>query len=295
MSDPLSAAVDVDAWVRAAQHNPAEQRVRRVMRIVLFAVAHSPLLKSKMVIKGGVLLALKYGTHRHTRDLDFSAPGQVQQEDTATILAALGRALADAARTVDPEIRCNIQSSKMQPPRPDASFPTLRIKVGYALQGEKAYQRMVRGGESPNTVTVDLSFNESTCIASRVVLNDHSEVIAYSLFDQIAEKYRALIQQTADRRDRVRRQDVYDIFRVIEQGFLTTPEDKATLLETMARKFAARDVDLFRETIDEPEIAERSRREYARLQDEIDGDLPDFDRVFKAVRDYYRSLPWFDL
>ncbi len=294
MSDSTSTTVDVDAWVRAAQHNPAEQRVRRVMRIVLFAVAHSPLLKNKMVIKGGVLLALKYGTYRHTRDLDFSTPGQVQQEDTATILAALGRALGVAARTVDPEIRCNIQSSRMQPPRPDASFPTLRIKVGYALQGEKAYQRMVRGGDSPDTITVDLSFNESTCITSRIVLSDRSEVIAYSLFDQIAEKYRALIQQTADRRDRVRRQDVYDIFRVIEQGFLTTPEDKTTLLDTMVEKFAARDVPLFRETIDEPEIAERSRREYARLQDEIDGDLPDFDRVFKAVRDYYRSLPWLE-
>lgn len=282
----------VDDWIRAAHDNPAEERVRRVMRIILYAVANSPFLKSRMVIKGGVLLALKYGTHRHTRDLDFSTENRVQQEDTDAILEELGRALGNAARTVDPEIRCRVQSHKMQPPRQDASFPTLRIKVGYALQGEKTYRRMVSGGYSPNTVIVDLSFNESTCITSRIVLNDRSEVIAYSLFDQIAEKYRALIQQTADRCDRVRRQDIYDIFRVIEQGFLATPEDKATLMETMVRKFAARDVPLRREVIDEPEISERSHREYARLGDEIEGDLPDFDRVFKAVRDYYHSLPW---
>jgi predicted nucleotidyltransferase component of viral defense system len=291
MSDSIT-TVDVNAWIEKARQNPAEHRVRRVMRIVLFAVADSPLLKSKMVIKGGVLLALKYGTHRHTRDLDFSTEARVQQENPAAILDELIRALDAAARAVDDAIRCKVQSHKMLPPREDASFPTLCIKVGYAVQGDKDFQRMVHGRDSSQTVTIDLSFNEKTCIISKITLDDHSEIAAYSLFEQIAEKYRALIQQTSDRRDRIRRQDAYDIFRVIENGYLASRDDKVTLLDTIEQKFSARNISAAASLIEELEIAERSQKEYDRLKDEIDGELPAFDQAFRVVKDFYLSLPW---
>lgn len=294
MSEPIT-TVDVNAWIEAARDNPAEHRVRRVMRIVLFAVADSPLLKSKMVIKGGVLLALKYGTHRHTRDLDFSTEARVQQENPEAILEELGRTLDAAARAVDEAIRCKVQSHKMQPPREDASFPTLRIKVGYAVQGEKEYQRMVQGKDSSQTVTIDLSFNEKSYIISKITLDEHSEIAAYSLYDQIAEKYRALIQQTSERRDRVRRQDAYDIFCVIENGYLATDDDKVTLLDTIKQKFSARDISAAASLIEESEIAERSEKEYDRLQDEIDGELPAFNKVFGVVKNFYLSLPWSEI
>lgn len=72
---------------------------------------------------------------------------------------------------------------------------------------------MVQGRSSTNIVMIDLSFNEKTCVTSAIVMDDY-EISAYSLYDQIAEKYRAMIQQTAGRRDRVRRQEVYDIYSI---------------------------------------------------------------------------------
>lgn len=284
--------VDVDAWVDSAVDNPAEQRVRRIMKVILFAISDSSTLRDKMVIKGAVLLALQYGSTRHTRDVDFSTSSRVQHEDTDAIIAELDRALAQATRTVDSEVFCRVQSNEIKPPRADASFPTLRIKIGYAIQGEKSYRRMVQGGQSAETVIVDISFNETTCIASKIVLDGEHQLIAYSLYDQVAEKYRALVQQTGERPDRVRRQDIYDIYRIIEKGYLSSTTEKRTLLETMARKFAARDVPLSRKVIDEPEIKERAGRQYDRLKDEIDEDLPNFEHVFGVVRDFYLSLPW---
>lgn len=291
MSESSLKPVNVNAWVEAAAGYPSEYMTRRVMRIVLFAVAHSPLLSSRMVIKGGVLLALGYGTDRHTRDLDFSTDRQIQEVDAQEVLEELGRVLDEAARYLAEPIFCRVQSHRVEPPRSDASFPTMRIRVGYAEQGQKQHRRMVQGRDSSDTVLIDLSFNERTCIASSITM-DGQELAAYSLFDQIAEKYRAIIQQVGDRRNRVRRQDAYDVYSVIVKGYLSTQEDKATLLAVMREKFAARDVPCEKKTIDEPEIKKRSRKEYQRLQHEIDGELPDFDKVFDTVREFYLSLPW---
>lgn len=284
--------VDIDAWLAAAKDNPTEYRIRRVMRIILFAVADSPLLKSKMVIKGGILLAIGYGTNRHTKDLDFSTEGRVQEVDADAIIRELDSALKRAVAITDPEVVCRVQSHKMQPPWENASFPTLRIKVGYAIQGERAHRRMVQGGESPHTVIVDLSFNEKTCHLAKVDFGAERELAAYSIYDQVAEKYRALIQQTPALRGRVRRQDVYDIFMIIEKGYLVNPEDKLTLLEAMVQKFSARDVPLNAAMIDDPEVLRRSQVEYGQLAYEIEGALPDFENVFETVRLFYRSLPW---
>lgn len=40
------------------------------------------------------------------------------------------------------------------------------------------------------------------------------------------------------------------------------------------------------------EIKNRSSAEYATLANEIEGELPPFEEVYAAVRDYYESLPW---
>lgn len=290
MSEPAITTVDINAWVFSAKDNPAEHDVRRVMRFILMAIANSPWLKSKMVIKGGVLLALGYGTARHTKDLDFSTPRRIQEEDTSAILDELDKALA-TERAKDPSLLCRVQSHKLEPPGPDASFPTLRIRVGYAFQGERQFQRMVQGRNSAQVVIIDLSFNEQTCVTSAIAI-DGQQIAAYSLYDQVAEKYRAMIQQTSDRRGRVRRQDLYDLYSILRADHLADAEDKAILLNTMKKKFSARDVSCEREVINEPEIAQRSGREYARLQDEVDGDLPDFDHAFRIVKDFYLSLPW---
>lgn len=291
MSDFPSTHVDVDAWVEAAKDNPSEYLVRRVMRVILLAVARSERLNGTMVVKGGVLLALGYGTDRHTKDIDFSASRRAQEEDIEGILMELRSALDEACRDADADLLCRVQSQKMQPAAENSSFPTLRIKVGYALKGEKQFRRMVQDRPSTQTVQIDLSFNEVNCYATSITIDGH-QLAAYSLFDQAAEKYRAIVQQTAERRNRVRRQDTYDLFLLISRGYLATADDRAHLLAAMRQKFAARGLLCEPGLFEEPEIAERSRSQYHRLQDEIDGELPDFDQAFGVVKDFYLSLPW---
>jgi hypothetical protein len=41
-----------------------------------------------------------------------------------------------ASEKLDYGLACKVQSSKMKPPSPDASFPTLKLKVGYAYKHE---------------------------------------------------------------------------------------------------------------------------------------------------------------
>ena len=291
MSDLPSTHVDADAWVAAAADDSGEHVVRRVMRVILLAVARSPRLNGIMAVKGGVLLALGYGTDRHTKDVDFSTIRTVQEEDVEGILTELSRALESACGDADDELLCRVQKREMKPPAADASFPTLRIRVGYAIKGEKEFRRMVQGRPSAKVVLIDLSFNEQTCYATSITIDGH-ELAAYSLFDQAAEKYRAMIQQTSARRGRIRRQDVYDLYRLISMGYLATADDRAYLLAAMRQKFTARDLPCERGLIEDPEIAERSRSNYHRLQDEIDGGLPDFDLAFGVVKEFYLSLPW---
>ncbi len=291
MSELPSTHVDVDAWVEAAADDPGEHLVRRVMRVILLAVARSQRLNGTMVVKGGVLLALGYGTDRHTKDVDFSTIRTVQDEDVEEIVAELNRALETACHDADDELFCRVQKREMKPPAPDASFPTLRIRIGYASKGEREFRRMVQGRPSTKVVLIDLSFNEQTCYPASITIDGH-ELAAYSLYDQAAEKYRAMIQQTGARRDRIRRQDVYDLYRLISGGYLVTADDRARLLAAMRHKFAARDLPCTRELIEDQEVAERSRSRYHLLQDEIDSELPDFNLAFGVVKELYLSLPW---
>jgi hypothetical protein len=39
-------------------------------------------------------------------------------------------------------------------------------------------------------------------------------------------------------------------------------------------------------------VIEMAREGYAGLQDDVDGELPDFDEAMARVRALYRSLPW---
>lgn len=283
--------VDIDTWVEKAHGNQTEFYIRRVMRVILLAVSSSSQLKGSMVIKGGVLLSLGYGTDRYTKDVDFSTPRMVDEENPDEILDELNDALRATCREFDNELFCKTQKREIQPSR-DSTFPTLRVKVGYAVKGTKEFQRMMHNDRpSTKTVTIDLSFNEKVCFPSSITMDDH-EINAYSLYDQVAEKYRALIQQSETRRGRIRRQDVYDLFVILNHGLIQSMEDKETILEVMQVKFASRGVECHSDVIMEPDIRERARKEYSKLEDEIENELPDFEMAFEVVKEYFLHLPW---
>ena len=58
--------VDIERWVDDA---PTHQRgFREVVHIILDSIGHSRNLQARMVMKGGLLLAIRYDSSRFTRD-----------------------------------------------------------------------------------------------------------------------------------------------------------------------------------------------------------------------------------
>ena len=45
-------------------------------------------------------------------------------------------------------------------------------------------------------------------------------------------------------------------------------------------------------SMDDKVVVEMAREGYAGLQDDVDGELPDFDEAMARVHALYRSLPW---
>ena len=68
--------VDVRAWVESARADPQLFRDRQVTEIVLAAIGLSASLHQSLILKGGALMALAFGSRRVTGDVDFSATVQ---------------------------------------------------------------------------------------------------------------------------------------------------------------------------------------------------------------------------
>ena len=65
--------VDVSGWVEQA--DVPQRRFREAVHIILDAIGQSRSLQTKMVMKGGLLMAIRYASTRFTRDIDFSTAG----------------------------------------------------------------------------------------------------------------------------------------------------------------------------------------------------------------------------
>jgi predicted nucleotidyltransferase component of viral defense system len=195
-----------------------------------------------------------------------------------------------ASEKLDYGLACKVQSFKMKPPSPDASFPTLKLKVEYAYKHETRNYRRLQQNASIHVVTIDYSFNEISNEPETIRLTDGGEILAYSLTDLIAEKYRALIQQ--ETRNRIRRQDVYDLHLLLTTCSDITKNEKAKILESLIKKAASRDITVERGMLTREELINRSQKEYAQLASEIKGDLPPFESSFSIVKNFYESLPW---
>lgn len=61
----------IEEWVHQVSEKPPKI-FRHAVHTILFAVSQSIQLHELMIMKGGILIALKYGGIRHTKDIDFS-------------------------------------------------------------------------------------------------------------------------------------------------------------------------------------------------------------------------------
>lgn len=281
---------DVHQWVES-ETDPRQREFREAVHTVLLAIGRSQELSTSMLIKGGILLAIRYRGLRYTRDIDFSTELHYQEFNEDEFLAEFSSSLIAASTQLEYDLDCRLQSHHIQPAnRPDASFPTLKMTIGYAPKQEPRRHRRLLAGQSIDVVDVDYSFNEETLEVEDILLTDGGELHAYSFADVIAEKFRAILQQEV--RNRVRRQDAYDLYALFDQFPSISSEEKAKILSSLRRKSESRDLLVDASSMANEAIIERSQREYEILKSEISGELPPFDSVYSTVQEFYVSLPW---
>jgi predicted nucleotidyltransferase component of viral defense system len=281
---------NINAWVEGAP-TETNKEFREATHTILSAIAADENLKASMVLKGGILLAIRYKSHRYTTDIDFSTEKKLGGDITEEgVRKSLDKSLSQMVETLNYDLDCRVQSSKLQPKNRDSSFPSIKMTIGYAYKGTAAHKRLM-SLQSPKTISIDYSLNESIPNCETLKLDIEDGVLAYSLTDLIAEKYRSLLQQVS--RNRSRRQDVYDLHILIK----TLDDDidgseKSKILDCLIKKSRARNIDPRIESIDDPELKCRAKKDYPTLADEIEGDLPDFEEIFEVVSNFYKSLPW---
>ena len=137
-TDPVVEIVDVDirAWVESARADPQLYRDRQVTEIVLAAIGLSPSLTQSLVLKGGTLMALAFGSRRVTGDVDFSATVPPDGFDDLLKDELDAKFPAAAIKLGYLDLVCRVQGVKRRPHSDlfeNAEFPALELRVGLSL------------------------------------------------------------------------------------------------------------------------------------------------------------------
>lgn len=280
-------SADFRAWVDAA-NGPRERALRQAIHTVIAAIARNRLLHDTSYLKGGILLALRYDSTRHTTDLDFSNTAPYSSENGLSVLDGLASTLPMITEELGYDLDCRLQSHDVQP-SPDHTYVNLEMRIGYAAKGTAAHRRLARD-QAPDALSIDYNFLEGVPEQELIEIGDDSTLRVYGLTTLIAEKFRAMLQQAS--RNRTRRQDVYDLNHLMEKFEPVDPNDKARTLKALIDKCKERGITPTRDSMASDGLYRRAQAEYANLEAEVEGLLPDFDASFRRVRQFYEDLPW---
>ena len=282
--------IHLPLWVEAEQ-DPGRQVFRQAVHLVLRAIAQSEVLAPTMIMKGGIQLAIRYRSTRYTRDIDFSTSRRFQLQEVPRLLQAVESALAPVSADNEYGLALRLQSHVIKPPpRPDISFPTLQLRIGYASRQQPAAMRRLMAQGVPTLVSVDYSFNEwVTAIEEQPV--DGGALRMYPFHDLVAEKYRSVLQQVVRKRERY--QDIYDLNLLLNSVESMTFEDRAAILGKLRSACRDRLEEPDRLALQDPRIVALSQAQYGSALPQLVADhLPPFDVAYGLVREFYESLPW---
>ncbi|WP_285412470.1 nucleotidyl transferase AbiEii/AbiGii toxin family protein [Variovorax sp. efr-133-TYG-130] len=280
--------VEIETWV--AQAPQGQQGFREAVHTILDSIGHSQNLSAKMVMKGGLLLAIRYDSSRYTRDLDFSTRERYTAESADATLAELKDGLLSAEDRLPYATACRLQSHKVQPKGENKTHHSLVLKIGFAARSNAAAMARLEAGTSPQVVEIDYSFNEAVFDVEVLELEGGATIHSYTLNNVLAEKMRSLLQQPVRKRNR--RQDVYDIWMLLESGPALTTEELAKVHEILVASCGSKGIAPNIESMEADAVVAMARAGYQDLADDVDGDLPAFDDAMSRVLSLYRSLPW---
>lgn len=291
VNDAKLSPVDLAAWV--SRGDEQHRGFREAVHIVISAISDSAPLRTQMIMKGGLLMAIRYDSTRFTRDVDFSTREKYASGSEQALLAELDQQLERFNDAFGYDTLCRRQRAKLNPPRSDATFPTLTIGIGYAARSNARQLQRLLQLQSPHVVEIDYSYNEAVLDVEVLRLSNGQELQAYSHLNVIAEKLRSLLQQPVRRRNR--RQDVYDLHLLVTHGVTPTNEiERKRLLQVLQQSCAERGINAERESILDAQVKAMARADYDSLADEVDGELPDFEDAYGMVCALYTSLPWLE-
>ena len=132
------ATVDLPGWVTEVTDEPRTRAFREAVHSILHALESLPGASPSFALKGAVLLSLRYGYSRMTKDVDFSTPGLYRDFEQQRFLDEFGAALTAASEALPYGLACRVQSHEVDPPGVAATYQTLHLKVGYARKTEAA-------------------------------------------------------------------------------------------------------------------------------------------------------------
>ena len=239
-SYPTSIA-EIPTW-RKHHGTTAEEAARRLVQfVILTSISSSTALASRIAFKGGNALRFIYGNKRSTLDLDFSAEGDFP-DSPQDIKWFINQALRTAEGRYQIKARC--QSIHREPPGPEKTRPTYKIKVCYQLLGDRHYhtfdEHLDAGKHLPKVVEVEISLNDVVCETRQEQLApDTMPLRVCTLDDILAEKLRALLQQVP--RNRSRPQDVFDIASMIRRHRGTINRDNISMF--LSKNLRRREID----------------------------------------------------
>ena len=173
----------------------------------------------------------------------------------------------------------------------DLTAPDLHLKIAYAERGS-AQEAALREGRASQVVETDMSFNEPVEHVQLLCVEEGRTIRAYAFADLVAEKYRAMMQQVARKHERNRRQDVYDLDRLIGADDVDASA-RAEILHALRTICAAQGIKPAAASLRDPEIKRRSGAEWETMRLELgEGGLPAFEACFARVVAFYEALPW---
>ncbi|WP_155263135.1 nucleotidyl transferase AbiEii/AbiGii toxin family protein [Sphingomonas segetis] len=296
MSDPEkqeeTLEVDLTEWSAAAAGDPQVEREREATEVFLAALGMTKTCHNKIYLKGGILVGAIYASGRNTADLDFSTTSTPDLKFPERLSDELEEAFPRAAAQLGfPGLRLRMQSVKFRPRKnnfTESDFPAVEAKFAYAYVGSKQ-EAGLDAGTCADVLYADISFNEPiSCVQSVKMKGVDAEILVYSLHDLVAEKFRALLQQVT--RDRYRRQDVFDLYYLINNADVESIP-KALLLQTFQEKCRSRGIEPTKTSLENEEVRRRASSEWDTLLQEVD-ELPNFETAYQAVVELYYSLPW---
>ena len=281
--------LDLPAWV--ARGSADKRHFREAVHIILTAIGKSTALRSKMVMKGGLLMAIRYDSTRFTKDADFSTRDRFARGDDAELLNELDQQLTWANEQFPYDAMCRRQRTKMDPnPPEEADFPGMKLSIGYAPRSSHRMLAKLLSGQSPNVVEIDHSYNEAVFDVEVLRLADGDTLQAYSFINLMAEKLRALLQQPVRRRNR--EQDVYDLHLLLGLDHNFDREERHRLLHILTESCNSRNIEPTAHSLRDPRVRSMAEAGYETLKQEVEGPLPPFAVAYQVVQDFYEGLPW---